>query len=145
MLSVQDLSTSLSSSEGNPSNTEVLVNSALLGRILMLEAESSQLKAKLAAKSWNIIGLNKSNTTINYSIFTWVLSHMKFLCLFEFFGPVVNELNYWGSKKVVQRHYKCKFNPVNQLFLTLVKLRLGLKSNDVAFDLVFQLNCYQNT
>ena len=46
----------------------------------------------------------------------------------------MNELNYWGSKKEIhQRHYKHKPTPVNQLFLTLVKLRLSLKSKDLAF------------
>ena len=49
--SLLDLSSSLLSSEGNPSNAEVLVNSALLARIEVLEAENCQLKTNLEAKN----------------------------------------------------------------------------------------------
>ena len=57
-----------------------------------------------------------------------------FLAFFEFLGPAVSELNYWGLKqRAYQRHYDCKLNPMNQLFLTLVKLRLNLKVKDLAF------------
>ena len=56
------------------------------------------------------------------------------MAFFEFLGPAVNELNYWGSKqRTHQRHYDCKLNPMNQLFLTLVKLRLNLRVKDLAF------------
>ena len=132
--SVQDLSTSLLSSEGNPSNTEALVNLALLARIQMLEAESSQLKAKLAAKKlehFRIEQIQHDDKLFNF--YMGFVFYEVFLAFYEFLGPVVNELNYWDSKKEVQRHYKCKLNPVNQLFLIMVKLRLGLKSKDLAF------------
>ena len=53
---------------------------------------------------------------------------------FEFLGPVVDHLIYWGSKEGVrQRHRVRKLNPKNQLFLTLVKLKLNLKLIDLAF------------
>ena len=47
----------------------------------------------------------------------------------------MNELNYWGSKKNTskKRCRKCKLDPQNQLFLTLVKLKLNLKFQDLAF------------
>ncbi len=49
-------------------------------------------------------------------------------------GPVVNELNYWGSKeRPRQRHYCRKLEPKNQFFLMLVKLRLNLKVKDLGF------------
>ena len=49
--SLLDLSPSLMSSEGNPFNVEVLVNSALLARMEVLEAEYCQLKTNLEAKN----------------------------------------------------------------------------------------------
>ena len=47
----------------------------------------------------------------------------------------MNELNYWGSKKKTskKRRRKCKLDPQNQQFLTLVKLKLNLKFQDLAF------------
>ena len=58
---------------------------------------------------------------------------MVFLAFFEFLGPVVEHLNYWGSKEGVrQRHRPRKLDAKNQLFLTLVKLKLNLKLTDLA-------------
>ena len=61
--------------------------------------------------------------------FTGLPSYLVFHAFFEFLEPVVNELNYWGSKsRSHQRHRTCKLDP-----LTLVKLRLNLKLQDLAF------------
>ena len=49
--SLLDSSSSLLSSEGNPSTAKVLVISALLARIEVLEAENCQLKTNLGAKN----------------------------------------------------------------------------------------------
>ena len=52
------------------------------------------------------------------------LSHAVFL---EFLGPVVDHLNYCGSKNGVRtRHRSRKLDAQNQLFLTLVKLKLNM-------------------
>ena len=49
-------------------------------------------------------------------------------------GPAVSELNYWGSREGDRkRHRVRKLDPMNQLFLTLVKLKLNLKVEDLAF------------
>ncbi len=42
---------------------------------------------------------------------------------FEFLGPVVNELTYWGSKS--GGYQRMKVNPKNQFFLVL-DLRFGI-------------------
>ena len=66
--------------------------------------------------------------------FTGLPSYLVFHAFFEFLEPVVNELNYWGSKsRSRQRHRTCKLDPLNQYFLTLVKLRSNLKLQDLAF------------
>ena len=75
-------------------------------------------------------------------VFTLGLYHMLYLYLFEFLGPVVEHLNYWGSKEGPRKHYrKRKLNSMNQLFLTLVQLRLNVKTEDLA--LRFGLSCSQ--
>lgn len=68
------------------------------------------------------------------SFYTGFISYMVFCAFFEFLGPVVDNLNYWGSKeRVSQRRRSRKLTPKNQLFLTLVKLKLNLKHKDLSF------------
>ena len=56
----------------------------------------------------------------------------KFYCFFyEFLGPAVHKLQYWGSKAVIT-HHKKKLDPFDQLFLTLIKLRFHLKERDLS-------------
>ena len=117
----------------DPSNTEVLVNTALLARIESLEAENRALKSSTKSSQQFCIEQIQHNDKL-FSFYTGFVSFEIFMSFFEFLGPVVNELNYWGSKqRTHQRHYSCKLNPINQLFLTLVKLRLNLKVKDLAF------------
>ena len=66
--------------------------------------------------------------------YTGFVSYAVFLAFFDFLRPVVDHLNYWGSKEGVrQRHWVRKLDTKNQLFLTLVKLKLNLKLTDLAF------------
>ena len=40
---------------------------------------------------------------------------------YEFLGPIVHELNYWGEKEGAQKRKRArKLDPKNQLFLTLI-------------------------
>ncbi len=72
-------------------------------------------------------------TTISYAS-TGFMSYMIFQTSFEFLGPVVNQLNYWGSQEGPRyRRHSLKLDPENQLFLTVVMLRLNLKLTDLAF------------
>ena len=66
--------------------------------------------------------------------YTGFVSYAVFLSFFNFLGPVVNELRYRGEK-VGQglRHRLRMLDPINKLFLTLVKLKLNLKLKDLAF------------
>ena len=59
---------------------------------------------------------------------------MVFSAFFEFLGPVVYHLNYWGSKEKTRiRSRRLKLDPKNKLFLVLVKLKLNLKLTDLAY------------
>ena len=66
---------------------------------------------------------------------------MVFLAFFNFLGPVVYKLNYWGCKEgsCLCKHCR-KLGPENQLFMMLVKLRLNLKTTDFEFRFDCQLS-----
>ena len=128
-------SSSIQSLEVPSKNTEVLVNTALLARIESLEAENRHLKASpQGSQPFRIEQIQGNDHLVRF--YTGFVSYMIFTAFFDFLGPVVNELNYWGSKKKVstrQRRRSHKLDPKNQFFLTLVKLRLNLKVKDLAF------------
>ena len=60
-------------------------------------------------------------------------SYELILAFFEFLGPSVDHLNYWGSKqRSGEKRREMKLDPINQLFLCLLKLRLNIKERDLA-------------
>ena len=62
--------------------------------------------------------------------------HLLDFTLFgEFLGPAIHNLKYLGEseRKTSRQRKKKALDPLNQLFLTLVKLRLNLKVKDLAF------------
>ena len=70
-----------------------------------------------------------------FAFYTGFISFKVFSHFFDFLGPAVYQLNYWGSKERVDvlRQRSFKLDPKNQLFLLLVKLRLNLKLKDLAY------------
>lgn len=55
------------------------------------------------------------------------------MAFFEFLGPAVTKLTYWGEKRKEGSHHRQrKLDPLNQLFMTLMKLKLKLRSLDLA-------------
>ena len=72
-----ELSTSLMSSEVIQSDTEVVVNKALLAQVEVLEAENSQLKASLAAKQPEHFRIKQIQHNDKLFSFTQALFHMK--------------------------------------------------------------------
>ena len=99
--------------------SELVVNTALLARIEALEAENQHLKKELKTheaqhQHFRISQVRDNNKLFRF--FTGFASYMHFLALFEFLGPVVNELNYWGSKETSRRrHRTCKLDPENDV------------------------------
>ena len=117
-------------------DTVVLVNTALVARIEALEAENRSLRKNITLSQsegpFRVEQIKNDDQLIRF--YTGFTSYMIFLTFFEFLGPVVNDLNYWGSKKgQCKCHHIRKLDPMNQLFLTLVKLKLNLKVEDLAF------------
>ena len=117
-----------------PSDTEVLVTTALLARVEALESENSCLRTdldKCKKKSLYLQLEQVEHDDMLICFFTGFVSCAVFLA---FSGPAVNELRYLGEKGVKGlRHRVRVLEPVNQLFLTLVKLKLNLKLKDLAF------------
>ena len=111
----------------------IVVSRALLSRIEVLEAENNLLRSQSREKHYfRLEDIQHDDKLVSF--YTGFVSFMVLAVFFDFLGPVVNHLNYWGEKeKVLQRHRKRKLDPLNQLFLTLVKLKLNLKHTDLAF------------
>ena len=67
------------------------------------------------------------------SLYTGFPSYDILLAFFEFLGPAVANLNYWGEKeRERKRHCQRKLDLVDQFLLTLMKLKLNLHSLDLA-------------
>ena len=95
----------------NPPSDEssVIVNKALLARIEFLEAELKECRSKLQKQEpcYFCIDNIASNDSL-ISFYTGFPSHEVFLCFFEFLGPSVHCLNYWGDKGTSKEKRKKK-------------------------------------
>ena len=95
-----------------------------------------QLKAQAKdpeKKNFRIEDIQHDDKLVRF--YTGFVSYMMFLAFFEFLGPAAERLQYWGSKESEdrQRVRSRKLGPKNELFLTLVKLKLNLPHIDLAF------------
>ena len=141
--SVDDMSVSeasgpiQTSGPGPTQSTEVLVNTALIARIEALEAERCRLEKQLSSteakrRHFRMEHIQHDDKLVHF--YTGFVSFFIFGVFFQFLGPVVNNLHYWGTQSSQhQRHCTRKLDPKNQLFMTLVKLKLNLKLTDLAF------------
>ena len=115
------------------SNDHKCNEKSLLARIEMLQAENASLKKKMNDKShFRVEDIQHDDKLICF--YTGFISYFVFVTFFEFLGPAVNNLRHWGSKGGVRLRQRArKLDPKNQIFLTLVKLKLNLKLSDLAF------------
>lgn len=126
-------STFPSSSNERRGDLELTVSTALIARIEVLEQENAGLKRSLEAsckKSFRLEDISHSDQLVR--CYTGFPSYVVLMAFFDFLGPVVNHIQYWGSKKGLRCRQK-KLDPLNRLFLTLIKLRLNLTEQDLAF------------
>ena len=124
---------SLQSQPLSPMDFQVSVNVALISQIEMLKADNKKLKQQLAEAKQAPFRLECIATSDSLiSLYTGFSSYEVLLTFFKFLGPAVNNLQYWGTKPKTRVRRRMKLNPLNQLFMTLVKLRLDLNTRDLA-------------
>ena len=122
------------------------------------EEKSSQATppSMLSAKIENVILKNKMQTKnekseVSFSFetcskddkkfsFYTGLHILHFMTIWNFLGDITNKLSYWGKARknetvtpTKRTGPKRKLSPINQLFLTLMKLRRGYCNKDLAY------------
>ena len=134
-----------SSSAQSTSAESLVINRALLARIEMLEAENASLKKQQNVISYfRIESIQHDDKLIRF--YTGFVSYTVYLAFFEFLGPVVDHVNYWGAKEGAQQRYRSrKLDSKNQLFLTLVRLKLNIKLTDLAAECIVYLHMQSST
>ena len=102
------------------SQTQITVNTALLARLNFLESKNASLKKdKIEIQSsqnfFNIEQIHNNDKLVRF-----YTGFMLFLSFYQFLGPAVNNLNYWGSKEGTRvRQRTRKVSPINQLFFDI--------------------------
>lgn len=114
---------------GYDDNRDIFLDTALAARIESLEAETEHLQSTLSTTKPTYFRIQQiSGNDALTRFYTGFASYEILLAFFEFLGPAVYKLQYWGnSERITSRRRKSmKLDPLNQYFLTLVKLRLNL-------------------
>ena len=136
----------------------MLENTLLNEKIKKLSTENKSLKSENKRQKTEIIQLkeqfqnelNKKPFSVNCSkgndklfrFYTGLHDYKTFKTLFASFGPAVNNLIYYGTKTntdniqssdYIKHGPKRSLTPEEEFFLVLVRLRLGLLEEDLAF------------
>ena len=109
---------------------------ALGARVELLESEVKRLSSSVnkTDKTQNFRLEQVSDSDLLVRFYTGFSSYSLLINFFEFLGSSVHKLTYWGDaeRKTSRRCKALKLNPLNQFFLTLIKLRLNLVTTDLA-------------
>ena len=112
-----------------------------------VRAELSEVKVELEAKSEEVVRLQERVQQLerfqlpqndrDVHFFTGLLTYAVFLCLLRFLEPLLSNLRYRSdvSQRDCATPVSCRtraLSPTDELFLTLMKLRLGLLNQDLA-------------
>ncbi len=102
--------------------------------ILQLQKQIIELKSKLDASQFRLSSIANNPQKVQY--YTGFSNYATFKIFYDSLGPAVNCLNYWGSEIVGDaksiRGRNRSLPPVEECFLVLVRLRLGLFEKDIA-------------
>ena len=105
-------------------------------RVLELEAKVNCLETQLIQATFSFTRIMNDDDKIRF--YTGFPSRKHFDSCFRYLGPCVNSLHYWGSRYAAdcQRELKCgpqrKLSPIEEFFMTLCRLRVGLFEEDLA-------------
>ena len=107
-----------------------IVNTGMLARIEYLDTKLDRLKLTNEEKPhFRLEQIANDDDLIRF--YAGFLSYDVFVAVFEFLGPSVNRLHYWGTSATAD-YRKKKLDPRSQFFLTLVGLRLNLRVKDLS-------------
>ena len=95
-------------------NEQYKLNSALIARVEILEAENAKLKNTISKAKLTLTLEDLKDDENLFSFYTGFKSYNIFLAFFEFLGPAVYKLNYWGSKTTQVRKNSTKLQPMDR-------------------------------
>ena len=122
---------------GCDEGSDKVIDTALTTRIELLESEIQKIKTKSTghneSRFFRLEQVAGNDSLIRF--YTGFISYALLVTFFDFLGPAAHRLCYWGDseRKTSRRRRIKKLDPLNQFFLTLVKLRLNLAVKDLAF------------
>ena len=135
----ESVSSVATSTDVRGEDIEALVKECELLRRKLVESES-----KLKSAQLRISSVQYDDKMIQF--YTGFTSYKLFKACFDFLGPAVENLNYWGQSKDVEtnndtldgsdksskgRHRT--LCPIDEFFLVMIRLRLGLLEKDLAY------------
>ncbi len=96
-------------------------------------SSSVQCSSSLLEKSLEVSRFYDDNAAIH--LYTGLPDYRTFNACFEFLGDAVNNLNYWygGKTSPNNRGAPRALTPLNEFFIVLCRLRLGLLEQDLAY------------
>ena len=149
----------LSEQTERETNANMLENTLLNEQIKELSTENKSLKSENQRQKTELIQLkeqfqnelNKKPFSVDcfkgndklFRFYTGLQDYKTFNTLFASFGSAVNNLIYYGTKTntdniqssdYIEHGQKRSLTPVEEFFLVLVRLRLGLLEEDIAFS-----------
>ena len=103
----------------------------LEARVVLLEKQLNETRAC----TLSIDTILQNDTKVQF--YTGFPSQKHFEICFKFLGPSVSCLQYWGSQNASKQHgRKCgpqrKLSPLEEFFLIMIRLRVGLLEEDLA-------------
>ena len=113
---------------------------ALLDRINELELEIKEIDRQRSKQKFRIMNIKDDDSQVLY--YTGFKSYDVFKAFFDYLGPAVNYLCY-SSDKITSRKKNRRHRtlpPIEECFLTLVRLRTGLTEQDIAYRLICNRN-----
>ena len=98
---------------------------------IALQDELKKMQVALANSKFGIHSLEGDDSLIRY--YTGFPSFGVFRAFYDFLGPSVDQLTYWGTDEPKSKSVsRTKLCPMDQLLMTLMRLRLNLEEQDLA-------------
>jgi len=138
------------SEESESDTDEVINNEGSSTELTMVDIQS--MEQQLEEMKQKITELKRENESLKFtldniaytdkkvSFYTGFPSRAALMACFKFLGPAVNELIYWNSNiddaaaacEAKKKGHPRSLAPIDEFFLVLVRLRLGLLEQDLA-------------